>query len=175
MSLQHPENHDKPLAGMHILVDAGNGAGGFFATQVLEPLGADISGSQFLEPDGSFPNHIPNPEDPEAMAATIAAVQENGADIGIVFDTDVDRSGLVDRNGMAINKNKLIALMSAVTLRKFPGSTIVTDSVTSTGLTKFIEGLGGQHFRCAQRLQQNNARALPSLDDMCPLSTLILL
>ncbi|MHC5840120.1 phosphomannomutase/phosphoglucomutase, partial [Streptococcus pyogenes] len=51
---------DKPLAGMKIIVDAGNGAGGFFADSVLEVLGADTSGSQFLEPDGSFPNHIPN-------------------------------------------------------------------------------------------------------------------
>lgn len=145
--VDHPETHEKPLAGMHVLVDAGNGAGGFFATEVLKPLGADITGSQFLDPDGSFPNHVPNPEDPAAMAATIDAVTNSGADLGIVFDTDVDRSGLVDRNGVAINKNKLIALMSAVTLRKFPGSTIVTDSVTSSGLTKFIEKLGGQHFR----------------------------
>jgi phosphomannomutase len=150
--VQHPETHDKPLAGMHILVDAGNGAGGFFATHVLAPLGADITGSQFLDPDGSFPNHVPNPEDPEAMNATIEAVKANGADIGIVFDTDVDRSGLVDAAGRAINKNRLIALMSAVTLRKFPNSTIVTDSVTSTGLTKFIEKLGGKHFRCGATL-----------------------
>lgn len=149
-AVQHPEAHDKPLAGMHILVDAGNGAGGFFATEVLQPLGADITGSQFLDPDGSFPNHVPNPEDPAAMAATIDAVKASGADMGIVFDTDVDRSGLVDRNGVAINKNKLIALMASVTLRKFPGSTIVTDSVTSSGLTKFIEKLGGQHLRCVQ-------------------------
>lgn len=147
-TVQHPETHDKPLSGMHILVDAGNGAGGFFATQVLQPLGADITGSQFLDPDGSFPNHVPNPEDPAAMAATVDAVKSSGADMGIVFDTDVDRSGLVDRNGNSVNKNKLIALMAAVTLRKFPGSTIVTDSVTSSGLTKFIQDLGGKHFRC---------------------------
>lgn len=50
------------MAGMHFVVDAGNGAGGFFATQVLEPLGADISGSVYLDPDGTFPNHVPNPE-----------------------------------------------------------------------------------------------------------------
>lgn len=149
--LQHPESHDRPLAGMHILVDAGNGAGGFFATRVLQPLGADVTGSQFLDPDGSFPNHVPNPEDPAAMAATIAAVKEHGADMGIVFDTDVDRSGLVDAAGTAINKNKLIALMAAVTLRKFPGSTVVTDSVTSSGLGKFISKLGGTHFRCGPR------------------------
>ena len=61
-------DYSHPLAGLHIVVDAGNGAGGFYATDVLEPLGADISGSQFLEPDGMFPNHVPNPENEEAMA-----------------------------------------------------------------------------------------------------------
>ncbi|MFR7551904.1 MAG: hypothetical protein ACLUVB_04115 [Acutalibacteraceae bacterium] len=51
-------DRDHPLEGFKIVVDAGNGAGGFYATEVLEPLGADITGSQFLEPDGRFPNHI---------------------------------------------------------------------------------------------------------------------
>ncbi|MGZ7144785.1 phosphomannomutase/phosphoglucomutase, partial [Streptococcus pyogenes] len=83
---------DKPLAGMKIIVDAGNGAGGFFADSVLEVLGADTSGSQFLEPDGSFPNHIPNPDNKEAMASIQSAVLEHKADMGIIFDTDVDRS-----------------------------------------------------------------------------------
>ncbi|MEG0639299.1 MAG: phosphomannomutase/phosphoglucomutase, partial [Clostridia bacterium] len=58
----------KPLLGLHVVVDAGNGAGGFYAA-MLEELGAWIEGSQFLEPDGHFPNHIPNPEDPAAMAS----------------------------------------------------------------------------------------------------------
>ena len=60
---------EKPLQGMHIVVDAGNGSGGFFVTDVLDVLGADTTGSQFLEPDGMFPNHIPNPENAAAMAA----------------------------------------------------------------------------------------------------------
>ncbi|MGX8704202.1 MAG: hypothetical protein ACSW8H_07130, partial [bacterium] len=58
-----------PLQGLHIVVDAGNGAAGFFATKILQPLGADITGSVFLAPDGLFPNHVPNPENPAAMAA----------------------------------------------------------------------------------------------------------
>jgi hypothetical protein len=62
-------------------------------TQVLEPLGANCAGSQFLEPDGNFPNHVPNPEDAEAMASATAAVLAANADLGVVFDTDVDRSG----------------------------------------------------------------------------------
>ena len=61
-SVNHAENYNQPLKGLHIVVDAGNGAGGFYASKVLEPLGADTTGSQFLDPDGNFPNHIPNPE-----------------------------------------------------------------------------------------------------------------
>ncbi|MDH3345854.1 MAG: hypothetical protein OEL75_01575 [Kiritimatiellaceae bacterium] len=139
---------DTPLAGLRIVVDAGNGAGGYFVDQVLEPLGANTAGSQFLDPDGSFPNHIPNPEDPDAMAAIIAAVKDNKADLGIIFDTDVDRAGAVDKNGKPINRNRFIALMASIVLGEHPGSVIVTDSVTSTGLKFWIEEkLGGVHHR----------------------------
>ncbi|KAK3011594.1 hypothetical protein RJ639_011429 [Escallonia herrerae] len=139
---------EKPLNGFHIVVDAGNGAGGFFAGKVLEPLGAATSGSQFLEPDGLFPNHIPNPEDKVAMKAITQAVLDNKADLGIIFDTDVDRSAAVDSTGRELNRNCLIALMSAIVLEEHPGTTIVTDSVTSDGLTTFIEKkLGGKHHR----------------------------
>ena len=109
-------------------------------------MGADVSGSQFLEPDGYFPNHIPNPEDKAAMSSLQSAVIKSGADLGIIFDTDVDRAGIVDRYGNEINRNRLIALVSAILLREKPG-TIVTDSVTSDGLTEFIESLGGKHLR----------------------------
>ncbi|XP_057423018.1 uncharacterized protein LOC130716965 isoform X1 [Lotus japonicus] len=141
-------NIEKPLEGFHIVVDAGNGAGGFFAAKVLEPLGARTSGSQFLEPDGLFPNHIPNPEDKTAMKAITQAVLENKADLGIIFDTDVDRSAAVDSTGREFNRNRLIALMAAIVLEEHPGTTIVTDSVTSDGLSTFIEKkLGGKHHR----------------------------
>lgn len=141
-------NIEKPLEGFHIVVDAGNGAGGFFAAKVLEPLGAITSGSQFLEPDGLFPNHIPNPEDKTAMKAITKAVLDNKADLGIIFDTDVDRSAAVDSTGREFNRNRLIALMAAIVLEEHPGTTIVTDSVTSDGLTTFIEKkLGGKHHR----------------------------
>jgi phosphomannomutase len=139
---------DTPLAGLKIVVDAGNGAGGYFVDKVLAPLGADTAGSQFLDPDGSFPNHIPNPEDPNAMNAIIDAVKNNNADLGIIFDTDVDRAGAVDKNGTPINRNRFIALMSSIVLEEHPGTIIVTDSVTSTGLKYWIEEkLGGVHCR----------------------------
>ncbi|NOU36600.1 MAG: phosphomannomutase/phosphoglucomutase [Kiritimatiellaceae bacterium] len=139
---------DKPLAGLKIIVDAGNGGGGFFVDQVLKPLGANTKGSQFLEPDGSFPNHAPNPEDDVAMAAIIDAVKNNQADLGIIFDTDVDRAGAVDKNGAPINRSRFIALMASIVLEEHPGSVIVTDSITSTGLKYWIEEkLGGVHHR----------------------------
>ncbi|WP_411678744.1 phosphomannomutase/phosphoglucomutase [Clostridium thailandense] len=141
------KNYDKPLLGFKIIVDAGNGAGGFFADKVLKVLGADTTGSQFIEPDGTFPNHIPNPEDKEAMESIRNAVLKNKADLGIIFDTDVDRAAIVDSNGMEINKNSLIALISSIILEEHPASIIVTDSVTSTGLAEFINGLGGIHHR----------------------------
>ncbi len=141
-------NFVQPLSGIKIAVDAGNGAGGFFADKVLVPLGADVSGSRFLEPDGRFPNHEPNPENNEAMESIRDAVLESGSDLGIIFDTDVDRAAVVDGSGTIINRNTLIALASAIVLEEHPGSTIVTDSVTSDGLTEFIEkNLGGKHHR----------------------------
>ncbi len=135
-----------PLKGKKIIVDAGNGAGGFFAEKVLTPLGADVDGSQFLEPDGRFPNHIPNPEDKVAIESISAAVLREKADLGIIFDTDVDRAACVDCDGGEINRNALIALVAAILLKDKPG-TIVTDSVTSDGLAEFIESLGGKHLR----------------------------
>ena len=138
---------EEPLSGFKIVVDAGNGVGGFYVTHVLNPLGADTTGSQFLEPDGRFPNHIPNPEDKAAMRSISNCVTTNQADLGIIFDTDVDRAALVGKDGTEINRNKLIALISAVLLEEQPGAYIVTDSVTSVGLKKFIEQRGGVHHR----------------------------
>jgi phosphomannomutase len=147
-AVNHPTDFERPLLGLKVIVDAGNGAGVFFTSKVLQPLGADTTGSQFLEPDGLFPNHIPNPENKVAMASIREAVIANQADLGIIFDTDVDRSAAVDAQGEEINRNRLIALMSAIVLREHPGSTIVTDSITSDGLTQLIEqDLGGKHHR----------------------------
>ena len=138
---------EKPLEGFRIVVDAGNGAGGFYAEKVLKPLGANTEGSRFLDPDGSFPNHIPNPEDKDAMASITAAVMETKADLGIIFDTDVDRAGAVLRDGSELNRNRIIAMLAAILLREHPGTTIVTDSITSSGLAKFIAKKGGVHHR----------------------------
>lgn len=142
------EDYDHPLKGFKIVVDAGNGAGGFYADKVLSVLGADTTGSRYLEPDGMFPNHIPNPEDATAMASICEAVKEANADLGVIFDTDVDRGGAVDNKGNEINRNRLVAVAAAIALEGNEGGTVVTDSITSSGLKEFIENtLGGQHYR----------------------------
>lgn len=138
---------EHPLEGFKVIVDAGNGAGGFYADKVLKPLGANTDGSQFLDPDGSFPNHIPNPEDTAAMESIKDAVSKVKADFGIIFDTDVDRAGAVLSDGTELNRNRIIAMLAVILLREHPGTTIVTDSITSTGLAAFIAQNGGIHHR----------------------------
>lgn len=162
---------EKPLQGKRIVVDAGNGAGGFFAEKVLIPLGADTTGSQFLDPDGRFPNHIPNPEDPDAMKSVCEAVTRANADFGIIFDTDVDRAGAVDKNGEEINRNRLIALISAILLQEKKG-TIVTDSVTSDGLAFFLQQAGGRHHRFKRGYKNviNEAVRLNAAGEYTPLA-----
>lgn len=164
---------NRPLRGFHIVVDAGNGVGGFYAEKVLLPLGADISGSVYLEPDGMFPNHIPNPENAQAMASISRAVTDSHADLGVIFDTDVDRAACVDAQGHEINKNRFIALASRIATEGRQGATIVTDSTTSDGLKKFIEhDLGGVHhrFRRGYKNVINEALRLNAEGVDCPLA-----
>lgn len=165
------EDYEKPLKGYKIIVDAGNGVGGFYANNVLAPLGADVEGSQFLEPDGMFPNHIPNPENADAMASVCSATVKAQADLGIIFDTDVDRAGCVDKNGEEINRNSLVALASAIALDGQKG-VIVTDSVTSDGLREFIEALGGEHYRFKRGYKNviNKQIELNEAGKFCPLA-----
>ena len=142
------DNYEKPLESFKIAVDAGNGVGGFYAQKVLASLGADVSASQFLEPDGMFPNHIPNPENKVAMEFIRNATINNNCDLGVIFDTDVDRASCVDEKGDEINRNSIVALASVIALENNEGGSIVTDSVTSDGLREFIEDtLGGKHIR----------------------------
>lgn len=166
------ENYDKPLDGFKIIVDAGNGVGGFYAENVLLPLGADITGSQFLEPDGMFPNHIPNPENPTAMESICSAVINSKADLGIIFDTDVDRAGCVDRNGEEINRNRLVALASYIAMEGHGTGVIVTDSVTSDGLKTYIESIGGEHYRYKRGYRNviNKQIELNNEGKFCPLA-----
>lgn len=152
-------NPAKPLSNLNIVVNPGNGSGSFFS-DLLRELGANVAGSLHLTPDGTFPDTfgVPNPEKKEMVNETIRACEACNADIGVMFDTDADRSGFVlprsiDSNGVCssyepLNKNRLIALLSVIFSTSTPGATIVTDSTTSEGLTTFLEKkLGLKHFR----------------------------
>ncbi|MCL1803158.1 MAG: phosphomannomutase/phosphoglucomutase [Eubacteriaceae bacterium] len=170
--IQHATLSLKPFEGLKIMVDAGNGSGGFFAEKVLSPLGADTSSSQFLEPDGEFPNHMPNPDNQNVMDAFCQAVKRANVDLGIIFDTDVDRAAIVESDGSPIAKSKLIALVSEVVLLENPGSIIVTDSVTSTSLTSFIRARGGHHHRYRRGYSNviNEAKRLDRMSGNCALA-----
>lgn len=164
---------EQPLKGYKIVVDAGNGAGGFYAENVLKKLGADITGSRFLEPDGMFPNHVPNPENADAMKSICEAVIESKADLGLIFDTDVDRAGCVGADGSEINRNRLIALASYIATNGRRDAVIVTDSVTSDGLKEYIENdLGCKHYRYRRGYKNviNKAVELTEKGFDCPLA-----
>ncbi len=170
--IQAETKSEQPLADFHIVLDAGNGAGGFFAEKVLATLGADTAGSQFLDPDGTFPNHMPNPDNKGAMASTQEAVLKNKADLGIIFDTDVDRAAVVAKSGQVINRNNLIAVLAQIVLENNPGQTIVTNSPTSSHLKDFIEELGGKQVRylCGYRNVINKAVQLNEAGIETPLA-----
>lgn len=143
----------RPLTGLKIVLNSGNGSGGFF-NEVLKGLGADVSASMHLIPDGTFPNGVPNPEDATMLQKTIAACEAAQADLGVMLDTDADRCGFVaprtsdKRTYEALNRNRLIALLGVVFARERPGCAVVTDSVTSEGLSEFLaKHLGLTHVR----------------------------
>ena len=98
-----------------------------------------MGGSRYLDPDGMFENHIPNPEDKEVMQAAAMQTLVTSSDLGLIFDTDVDRSAAVDSRGWEISRNGIVALAAALVAEDHPGTTVVTDSITSRQLTEFLE------------------------------------
>ena len=107
------------------------------------------------------------------MASICEAVKEQKADLGVIFDTDVDRGGAVDHQGEEINRNRLVAVASAIALEGNEGGTIVTDSITSSGLKSYIEEtLGGKHHRFKRGYKNviNEAIRLNQEGINCPLA-----
>ncbi len=127
---------------LKVVLDAGNGLSGSYVPLVLEKLGLEVIGL-FLEPDGTFPNHLPNPEDPEMTKDLEAKVIETGADLGLAFDGDSDRCGFIDNHGHHIAADRLLALLSRDLLTRLPGSSIVFDVKASQALPDEIKKYGG--------------------------------
>jgi len=126
-----------------VVVDAGNGAGGPVATEVYRRIGFDVI-SLFCEPDGRFPNHHPDPTLPENLEALISKVDETSADLGIAFDGDADRIGVVDQEGSIIWGDQLLIVFSRDLLKRHPGGKIIGEVKCSQVLYDDIEKHGGQ-------------------------------
>lgn len=101
---------EKPLSGLKVVVDASNGTGGFFATQILSDLGADITGSVCLEPDGTFPAHEPSIDDEGAINILKEAISDNHAHLGLLIDGDASNVLILDENGDKVSRNDLTRL-----------------------------------------------------------------
>ncbi len=126
-----------------VIVDAGNGTGGVLAAPIMEALGCDVT-CLFCEMDGHFPNHHPDPTVPENMKALIEAVTSSGAELGIGYDGDADRIGVVDEKGKIIWGDQLMILFSRAILSEHPGATIVSEVKCSMNLFDDIEKHGGR-------------------------------
>jgi phosphomannomutase/phosphoglucomutase len=128
---------------LKVVLDAGNGLSGSYVPSVLEKLGYDVV-CLYCEPDGTFPNHLPNPEDPEMTKDLEAKVLEVGAEVGLAFDGDSDRCGFIDQNGHHIAADKLLAVLARDLLTRQPGSKIVFDVKASQALPDEIKKYGGE-------------------------------
>ena len=128
---------------MKVVLDAGNGLSGAYIPPVLEALGLQVE-CLYCEPDGTFPNHLPNPEDPEMTRDLEAKVLALGADLGLAFDGDSDRCGFIDNRGHHIAADRLLALLARDLLSRHPGTPIVFDVKASQALPDEIKRYGGQ-------------------------------
>lgn len=133
----------KMARALKVVVDAGNGTGGLFGPALIERWGHEVT-RIFCEPDGSYPNHQPDPQKPENMEALGAKVREAGADIGLAFDGDADRVGAVDERGRLIAADRLLALLARDMLARHPGQAVVADVLSSQVLFDAIEKAGGR-------------------------------
>lgn len=127
---------------LRVLVDGGNGAGGPVAMELYKRLGIDVIG-QFIEPDGTFPNHHPDPTTLETVEILRHGVAEHSADLAIGFDGDADRIGVVDGDGEVQWGDRLMILFSRAVLAEVPGATIVSEVKCSKTLYDDIAAHGG--------------------------------
>ena len=127
---------------LKIVIDPGNGCGALFAPQIWKDLGCEVI-CMYCEPDGNFPNHLPDPTVMKYIKDLRAKVIEEKADLGIGYDGDADRVGIIDNLGRPIFADKLLGLFARDTLTRYPGASIVFDVKCSQALPEFIEKSGG--------------------------------
>jgi phosphomannomutase len=140
---------------LKVVVDGGNGMAGPMVGPLLEGLGLDLV-TTYWTPDGTFPDHEPNPLLPENRAFIMAKVVEEGADLGIAWDGDADRCFFIDDEGAFVDGDFLTALLAESLLRKSPGAAIlydarasraVADTVTAAGGTAHVNRVGHAYFK----------------------------
>ncbi len=128
---------------LQIVVDSGNGIPGASAPAILRALGCDVT-ELYSEVDGDFPNHHPDPSRPENLAELIRTVQEIGAEVGLAFDGDGDRLGVVTKEGRIIYPDRQLMLFATDVLRRNPGATIIYDVKCTQRLAPSIREAGGK-------------------------------
>ena len=128
---------------MRIAVDCGNGVPGAFAPDLFRRLGCDVE-ELFCEVDGTFPNHHPDPSQPENLQDLIAALKKGNAEIGLAFDGDGDRLGVVTRQGKVIFPDRQLMLLAADVLERNPGAEILFDVKCTRNLAPWIRSHGGK-------------------------------
>jgi phosphomannomutase len=128
---------------MRVVVDCGNGVAGASAPAILRALGCEVT-ELFSEVDGNFPNHHPDPSKPENLRDLIAALQAGNAELGLAFDGDGDRLGIVTRAGHTIYPDRQMMLFARDVLSRVPGGTIVYDVKCSQRLAPAIREAGGK-------------------------------
>jgi phosphomannomutase len=128
---------------MTVVVDSGNGVAGASAPQVLRAIGCEVI-ELFSEVDGTFPNHHPDPSKPENLRDVIAALHSSQAELGLAFDGDGDRLGIVTKDGQTIYPDRQMMLFAQDVLTRVPGGTIVYDVKCSQQLAPAIEAAGGK-------------------------------
>jgi phosphomannomutase/phosphoglucomutase len=126
-----------------VVVDAGNGVAGLFAPELLRRIGCEVI-ELYCESDGTFPNHLPDPEMEENVRDLIATVRETHADVGIAYDGDADRMGVVDEGGARHEADLILALLARDLLTRQPGAKIVFDVKSSQVLVDDIRAHGGR-------------------------------
>lgn len=134
------------LRPLKIVVDAGNGMAGKMLPPVFENLPFEIL-QMYFALDGAFPNHPPNPIEPENMVELQERVVAEGADLGVAFDGDADRCFVVDERGRTVSGDILAALVARNILEKEPGATILYNAICSKALPELVEKLGGKAIR----------------------------
>jgi len=133
----------KSPRGLKVVMDCGNGCGGLVVPETFEKMGHRVV-PLYAEPDGRFPNHLPDPTVPALLVDLQAAVKREGADLGIGFDGDADRIGAVDGNGRIVFGDQILALLARDVLTRVPGAEVIFDVKCSQGLIEDIAAHGGK-------------------------------